>query len=287
MSAALSIGVAIPVALVILVLLVIVVLVDRRDDEDPQGQRSFAAYVFVVVFLTLFTALFAVTALANSLTHLAIDDNGSREAQAVAPHQTFTFNGGQGTVSSGSDESSSPSFSSESSDAADNARIRDAVRAGLLAAAAGAVLVFHLGMARRAADDSDVALGRALRIYHAYLYATLTLAVVVVVGAATAFGYAVFKVIAPGVASSSGVGDRKHAVPDLVTSAVLLAGAGLIFWYHYRRRSSDGVGPVAALPPAPDSFAPPPEPEPTPPRRPPRKAPAARKTAARRSTPRA
>jgi hypothetical protein len=281
MSAGLTFGFAVPFALILLVLLVVVVLVDRRDDLDPEGRRPFAAYVFVVVFLTLFTTLFALAAMVGSLVHLAIGD-GSRESRGATPTQNFTVNGSTVTSEAGQ---SGPIELRTSSDA-DDAHIRDAVRAGLLAAAAGGVLFFHLGMTRRAADDPAGA-GPARRIYHAYLYAAMALAVIILVGAATAFGYGIFKVIAPGVASPSGVGERKTALPELATTAVLVAGALLIFLSHFRRRPNGG-GPVAALPPGPDAFAPPPppepEPEPPPVKRPARKAPAAKKTTTRRTS---
>ena len=286
-SAALTFAFLVPFALIVLVLLVVVVLVDRHDDLDPEGRRPFAAYVFVVVFLTLFTTLFAVAAMVSSLVHLAVDDDGSSQSDRVSSStQTFTANGS--TITTGSGSSSPGGEIALSSHDSDDAHIRDAVRAGLLAATAGAVLVFHLGMARRVADDSDSGGPRAGRIYHAYLYAAMALAVIIAVAAATALGYAVFKGIAPGVASPSGVGKRKNALPDLATSIVLLAGAGLIFLYHFRRRPADGAGAAPALPPAPDGFAPPPEPEPeperepAPPRRSASKAPASRKSAPRR-----
>jgi hypothetical protein len=283
MSAALTVGLLVPFTLIVLVLLVVVVLVDRRDDLDPDGRRPFAAYVFVVVFLTLFTTLFALASMVGSLVHIAVGDDGSNASRRAATqtssgnNSTITLNGGDGDTSSQADSSD-----------ADDAHIREAVRAGLLAAAAGGVLFFHLGMARRAADDPAVGAGPARRIYHAYLYAATALAVIIVVGAGTAFGYAIFKVIAPGVASSSGVGERKDALPDLAASAVLVAGAAFIFLYHYRRGPNIGGGAVAALPPAPDAFAPPPEPEPEPPsppaKRPARRAPAAKKTTTRRTS---
>ena len=286
MSAALTFAFLVPFALIVLVLLVVVVLVDRHDDLDPEGRRPFAAYVFVVVFLTLFTTLFAVAAMVSSLVHLAVDDDGSSASQRVPSSiQSFTSNGS--TIASGSGESAPSGEITVTSHDSDDARTRDAVRAGLLAAAAGAALVFHLGMARQLADDPDKVESRAGRIYHAYLYAAMALAVIIAVGAATALGYAVFKVIAPGVASPSGVGKRKSALPDLATSIVLLAGAGSIFLYHFRRRPGGGAGPVPALPPAPDGFAPPPEPEPdveplAPRPRPAKKAPGAKKSAVRR-----
>jgi hypothetical protein len=292
MSAALTFGLLVPFALIVLVLLVVVVLVDRRDDLDPEGRRPFAAYVFVVVFLTLFTTLFALAAMVGSLVHIAIGDGGSRQSRGATTTQTFTVNGSTVSGESGGDGVTS-SNSTESSSDADDAHIRDAVRAGLLAAAAGGVLFFHLGMARRAAEDPALGAGQARRIYHAYLYAAATLAVIIVVGAATAFGYGIFKVIAPGVASPSGVGERKNALPDLAASGVLVAGAVFIFLYHFRRRPNGGGAAIAALPPAPDAFAPPPEPEPepepeppppAPAKRPARKAPAAKKTPTRRAS---
>ena len=289
MSAALTLGFAIPFALVLLVLLVVVVLVDRNDEADPQGRRPYAAYVFVILFLTLFTALFAVTATTNSLMHIVVDDGSSSEARQAVPTPIQGFSssqsGDQGFVSIGPSGPVSSSGTFRVDRGSDDARWRDVVRAGLLAAIAIVVLVFHAGMARRAADEAGAAVGRARRIYYAYLYATMALAVIVIIGAATSFGYAVFKVLAPGVASTSGIGKRKNALPDLVTTAVLLAGAGLIFSYHFRRRPTDGGQAVAALPPPPP---PAPEPEPAafapPPRRPAKRATAAKKSAPRRSS---
>ena len=286
MSATLTFAFLVPFALLVLLLLVVVVLVDRRDDLDPEGRRPFAAYVFVVVFLTLFTVLFALASMVGSLVHLAVGDDGGRESRRAPTRETLNITqGASGTVTSGSSDESAPEITLSSRDR-DDAHIRDAVRAALLAAAAGGVLFFHLGMARRAAEDPDVGAGRARRVYYAYLYAAMALAVIIVVGAGTGFGYGVFKVIAPGVANPSGVGERKQALPDLAVSLVLLAGAALIFLYHFRRRPTDGTRPVAALPPPPDAFAPPAEPEPGPaptPPRPARKAPAAKKTTTRRS----
>ena len=147
MSAALTFGFAVPFALILLVLLVVVVLVDRRDDLDPGGRRPFAAYVFVVVFLTLFTTLFALAAMVGSLVHLATSDDDTKESQNTPSAETFTAQGPSGPIVS------DPSRDTTLTDA-DDAHIRDAVRAGLLAAAAGGVLFFHLGMARTAAEDS-------------------------------------------------------------------------------------------------------------------------------------
>jgi len=278
MSSAITFAFLVPFALIVLVLLVVVVLVDRRDDLDPDGRRPFAAYVFVVVFLTLFTTLFALAAMVGSLVHIGVGDDGSRQSRGTTTAPTFTVNGSTATGDSGGDGVTSSDLTESSSDA-DDAHIRDAVRAGLLAAAAGGVLFFHLGMARRAADDPAVGAGRARRIYHGYLYAATTLAVIILVGAATAFGYGIFKVIAPGVASPSGVGERKNALPDLAATAVLVAGAALIFLSHFRRRPNGGGGAVAALPPAPEPESPPP-----PVKRPARKAPATKKTTTRRTS---
>src|SRR5947209_20540790 len=106
MSATLALGFLVPLALIILVLLVVVVLVARRDDLDPEGRRPFAAYVFVVVFLTLFTVLFALASMVGSLVHLAVGDDGAREVRQQAT-TTFGVNGVNGSVSSSgsSDES--------------------------------------------------------------------------------------------------------------------------------------------------------------------------------------
>ena len=243
----------VPLALVVVVLLVLVILVPRRDEPDPDGRRPYAAYVFFVTFLALFTALFALFAFANAAMHLAISDDGS-SSEARQTIQLNTRNPVTGEVSSDAGHSSS---SSESSDA-DDAHIRAMVRAGLILLAAAAVLWFHVGLARRLHDEAGFAGGPAWRLYNAYLFATMALAVIVVVAAFVIVGYAIFHLVAPGVASPSGVGKRSRSLPDLVSGLVLGAGAVGIFLYHWQRRVPEAVAvePPEPLPPPPTADRP-------------------------------
>src|SRR5205823_15078391 len=130
----------------------------------------------------------------NAAMHLAISDDGS-SSEARQTIQLNTRNPVTGEVSSGSSGSSL----SESSDA-DDAHIRAMVRAGLILLAAAAVLWFHVGLARRSHDQAGFAGGPAWRLYNAYLFATMALAVIVVVAAFVIVGYAIFHLAAPGVA---------------------------------------------------------------------------------------
>jgi hypothetical protein len=266
LSGAIAFSLLLPVALVILVILVVVVLVGGRDEPDPGGRRPYSAYVLVVTFLALFTILFAMSAMVTSLVHLTVSDD-TEEAVSSSSSSDFSVS---------TDEESTTTEESGPSSDPDDGHIRDAVRAGLLAAAAGAVLAFHLARARELVEEADA--GPARRVSMSYLYSATTLAVIVLVVAAVGFGYGVFQVIAPGVASDSGVGKRTTAIPDLAGTAVLAAGAAAIFLAHWRRRpgASTFAAPTPALPP------PAPPPAPPEPARPVRRGATAKKVAPRR-----
>jgi len=266
-------------ALILVIFLVVVVLAYRRDDPDPTGKRPYAAYVFFVSFLALFTVLFALFAMVGSLMHIAIDTNGNEEAVqlrrqvATVGSQSNAFGTSDGANARGSVTFGTSTRANPGDNGTDDADIRAAVRAGIVVLVAGAVLWYHALRARRLADDPTLAGSPAWRIYQAYLHAVCAFAVIVAVIGAIAVLYSLFRVLAPGIASSSGVlGKRTHALPDLVAGIVLTAGAAIIFLAHWQRSPGFGsliLGPPAALPPAPPEPSPATEPPPAPrPRRP-------------------
>jgi len=265
MTTAVTLSLLVPLGLVVLILLVVVILAQHRDESDPTGRRPYAAYLFFVTFLALFTVLFAVFALVSSLMHIAVsDDSGVR----AVSRQSFTFGNGTtqsfsaqgGEIGQSDNGNPTPRLSERG---ADDPHIRGAVRAGIVGVVAGAVLLFHVGRARELADELLLEGSPAVRVYHAYLYAVCAFAVIVGVGGAVAVGYSLFRIIAPGVASGSGVGKRSAGLPDLVSGAALTAGAVAIFLYHWRRSPGSLTRALPGGPP------PPPELEPTPPPPPP------------------
>jgi len=265
-STALTFSFLVPLGLIVLVLLVVVILAQHRDEPDPTGRRPYAAYVFFVTFLALFTVLFALFAFVSSLMRIAVSDESSSNA---LQRRTFTYGNGTQSFTAQAPRGGPLTFLSDRG--SDDPHIRGAVRAGIVGVVAGAVLLFHVGWARALADELTLEGSPAVRVYYAYLYAVCPFAVIVGVGGAVTFGNSLFRVIAPGVASGGGAGKRSAGVPDLVAGVVLTAGAAAIFLYHWRRSPGSFTRALPGGPP------PPPELEPTPP--PPR-----RTTARRTST---
>jgi hypothetical protein len=278
-STALTLSLLVPVGLIVLVLLVVVILAQHRDEADPSGRRPYATYVFFVSFLALFTVLFSVFAMVSSLMHIAVSEDSRSNA---LQRRTYTY--GTGTTQSfsaqgneigqsGQSEDGSPGAPLLSDRGSDDPHIRGAVRAGIVGVVAGAVLLFHVGRARALADDLGLEVSPTRRVYHAYLYAACAFAVIVGVGGAITVGYSLFRIIAPGVASASGVGKRSAGLPDLVSGAALTAGAVAIFLFHWRRTPASSVAALGGGPPPPPELEPPPPP------------PTARRTTKRRPPP--
>src|SRR5437667_11715252 len=140
MTTALTLSLLVPLGLIVLVLLVLVILAQHRDEADPAGRRPYAAYLFFVTFLALFTVLFSVFALVSSLMRIAVSDNSSR-SEAGSTIQLSPSQNGFGVDNFRQTLRSSDSGS-------DDPHIRGAVRAGIVGVVAGAVLLFHVGRAR-------------------------------------------------------------------------------------------------------------------------------------------
>src|SRR5437667_8631628 len=67
-----SAGLAAVIPLVILALIVfaIVALVTGRRDADPAGSRPYTIYLVLIIFFSMFTALFALTAVASNVAKI-------------------------------------------------------------------------------------------------------------------------------------------------------------------------------------------------------------------------
>src|SRR5438034_4106090 len=68
----LSAGLAAVIPLVILALIVfaIVALVTGRRDPDPTGSRPYTIYLVLIIFFSMFTALFALTSMASNIAEI-------------------------------------------------------------------------------------------------------------------------------------------------------------------------------------------------------------------------
>src|SRR5919108_5861033 len=64
----------IPLVLVALIVFVIVALVTARRDPDPAGQRPYAIYLVLIVFLALFVSLFSAAAVASNMVQIPLTE---------------------------------------------------------------------------------------------------------------------------------------------------------------------------------------------------------------------
>jgi hypothetical protein len=250
MASLVGFGLLVPVLLLGVLVLAIASAAGARGEPDPDGERPFALYLAAVAFVAIFLALGAFSAIAGSAVDAGLGDDG--------PSFSDTTTIG---IGAGGFETPDPILPDSFGDQRDNERIRTIVIAGLILAASGALFLWHdgrLGEFRRAGR------GPGWRTAQTSGYLICFLALLAAFGAVVVFGYAVFQMLAPGVA---GVSERKDGVQPAVVSALVGAAAAGIFAYHWGRLDRRGEGrsrlaeTVAPLPPPP---APPPPPEPPP-----------------------
>src|SRR5438067_2861174 len=65
-----ELAVILPFVIIALVVFAIVALVTARRDPDPAGSRPYAIYLVLIIFLSMFTALFALTSVASSIAKI-------------------------------------------------------------------------------------------------------------------------------------------------------------------------------------------------------------------------
>jgi heme/copper-type cytochrome/quinol oxidase subunit 2 len=116
----------------------------------------------------------------------------------------------------------------------EDAAVRGAVQAGLIAGAAVAVLVFHARRRRELRSGADFdAGGPAWRIDRAYLYAVCFVAVLVALFALGIGAYGAFRTLAPGVTEEAITRhlERQEGVAQLISQVWL----GLVALYVFLR----------------------------------------------------
>jgi hypothetical protein len=264
----------VPIVVIGLIVIAIGAFSSDRREPDPTGRRPYAVYLFSVVFVTLFIALFSGISVVSSIVRI-----GLPEDQVFSPSYTYRGSSvGYGekvapvpaavpyepgsnqpapfqtlrpvVVPQPGQETPSPDQPLVQRYDPNDERIRSAVQAGLVAIAAGLVLLFHARRADELVHDPAFAEGPARRTYHVYLYAVCFVAILTTLVAGAVAVYGLFRIIAPG---TSGFGphnvERNDGIHQLVTSGVLGLVAGAIFHFHWRRVPRTAT-PTAEAPPA-------------------------------------
>jgi hypothetical protein len=223
----------IPLVLVALIVFVIVALVTARRDPDPAGQRPYAIYLVLIVFVALFVALFSAAAVASNVVQIPLSETG-------VPRDPAAFLG------------LAPSNP-------DNELISGAVQAGLILVAALGILWFHVSRMRELVEAPAFRFSPGRRTYQVYLHSVTFVATVILLFAAAAALYGVARIIAPGTTGLSGAsssGERNAGITQAVTAGILAIGAYAIAWYHWVRTRT--LQKRISQPPSPGEPPPPP-----------------------------
>jgi hypothetical protein len=249
-----------PVLLLGVLVLAIASAAGGRNEPDPEGERPHALYLAAVAFVTLFLSLGAFTTIVSSAVDAGLGDDGP--SATTVDRVTIGSSGFEGDF-----EPPEPVFSSGSGDERDNERIRTIVIAGIMLAVAGSLFLWH---ERRLAEFRLGRRGPGWRTAQTAGHVVCFLALLVALGAVVTFGYAIFEMLAPGVA---GIAERDDGLQPAIVSAVVAVAAAGIFVYHWPRLHHARPGGTSYLAevvdplPPPTDVPPPPPPPPTPPRR--------------------
>jgi len=219
-----ELGLFVPLALLVGVFAIL--LVRRRD--TGAGDDGGARYVGTISLVTLFVALFAAFVAVSALTDLMVDHRARVQVQEQAFNDETYYgeSGGPG----GSILSLGFDFPTYTFSAGNDANYDTAVASGLAALAAGAVFVYH----RRRRIEIVTARGArssgAEVVNRAYLQSVKGVAALTFALAAAAALYGVWQIIAPGIsgAPDAGVG-RAEGISAFLSSGLLTVATALIF----------------------------------------------------------
>jgi hypothetical protein len=239
----------VPFAIVATAVFAVVAAVTARRDPDPAGTRPYAIYLSLALFVTVFTALFAATALVSSLVRIPLKDN---------PFASVGSTGHLGVSSSSPLESR-----------LNEGHIGAAVLAALVVVAAVVVMWFHVRRLRELVREPGFDSSPGRRTYQVYLHAVTFVSTVILLFAGAAAVYGLFRAISPSttgpfVAPSA---ERGEGIAQAVSTGFLALAAYAVFVYHWHRtRTLRGAGPLrprgrhSGPPPRPPSPPEPPKP---------------------------
>jgi hypothetical protein len=228
----------IPFVLLGLVVLGILALAGRGE-PDTTGGRTYALYLFAVIFISLFITLFALIGVIQALVRVPLPDSGGE-----IPLPIGSSGAGYGSVG-GSEVLTTPAPGLEAPSGLtqlqsfdpDREWWRMAVQAALFAVAAGVALRFHAAKARELLTEPGVEASPAWRTYQAYVHAVCFISVLIAVVAGAVGAYGLFKLIAPGITAqfSSPTAERQSGIALLVTGGLSALASSTVFAYHWRR----------------------------------------------------
>jgi hypothetical protein len=256
----LGLALVIPVALIGVIVLGLVAASGGRE-SDPTGVRQRSAYLGAICFVALFTMLFGLFLGTVEIAY------GVGHTITTATSTTYSFSPGtSGTDSTGGTFSTTPlPQTSQLRSTADPNAAKRAVSGGIAGAIVflvGAVVFeYHRRRIEVIVADDHFPFSPARRGIQAYVYAVAFVSALVALGAGAVFLYSLVRMAAPSLTAPGADGERANAFRALVSSGVLVFGAGGLFWWHIRR-PDEWDARAAALAPAPASAQTPAAPAP-------------------------
>ncbi|HVF76577.1 MAG TPA: hypothetical protein VM938_16190 [Acidimicrobiales bacterium] len=217
----------------VLVLVIAVAVGANRGQPDPRGHRLKATYLCVILFFSLFIALFAATSTMGSLMALAAgEEMGSGPTFSDSPSfDDDSFGTLRGVESHGDEEAA-----------------RNLMQGLVVTAVAGALLVYHRRQLRNLAASDDFVGGPAAPVFSTYLYVSSLVGLFAfIVGAAmTLSGLA--QAVAPGTFSSQDVETAvRDGAREGIVGVFLAAASMALVVAHHRDRvliEPDAPGPT-------------------------------------------
>lgn len=213
---------------IVVVLATIIVLVAARREPDGEHLRTLTRYVDSVSLLSVFVMLFALYAAIAQLCQFIVNENHRSGSSSIIDRAGGSFTGGSQTSIDGFLRQA------EGISRANDMIWRGFVQAVLVAIAAAVVWSFHARQRRalRTSDGFDASSGA--RVDLAFRYAVCFVAAFLVL-MALAFGtYGLFRIAAPGVASSGGGStEQQRGIAQALSLLSLAVGAVVIFRAHW------------------------------------------------------
>jgi len=233
-------------------------LASGRSVDDPSQARSVARYLGAITILTLFVTLFAAFGAVNALSDLLVNHRDrardlESQAQAALEDDFVSYS----SLGEGSSLPLADGIFDFSTERNNDANFAFAVASGLVALTTGAVLVVHLRWRRRLGEHDDTAPVTDAVFRTVSLTVCFVTALVAAI-ALTSLGFAVFEIVAPGVAiggKSSVV--RAEGISEAISFGLLLVAAIVLFVVAWRRARPAALARRSEPSPTSDDGSPP------------------------------